>query len=92
MLVFVERIELVPHSKYPAVVVSFASIEPLIVAVVAAIDVAGEVNGSGLRATVMVVAPETFPSLPTVTLTPGIDTPEDATTYRSPIFAYAVFV
>ena len=76
----VARVGLVDHSKNPVVVAPFLSIEPLSVADVVAIDVAGAVRGAGVSATVDSVDPETFPSPPTVTVRRGIATPVEATT------------
>ena len=91
-LVLEDKFEVVPHSNEPMVVVSLASIDPVIVADVDAILRAGPVCATGFNATVITVAPDTFPSPPTVMFRPGIATPEDATTCWSPIFANAVLV
>ena len=80
VVVTVERVGLVDHSKKPMVVAPFASIEPLSVADVVEIEVAGDVNGTGDSARVDSADPETLPSPPTVTVSLGIATPLEATT------------
>jgi hypothetical protein len=85
------KVGLVPHSRKPVVVVSFALIDPLIVAVDVSMDEAIFVNDSGSNLTVPVTEFPTVPVSVTETVTLGIEPAVTEVILRSPINAVALF-